>query len=382
MRKRHTVFWVILRPLVIVFLWLKFGYRYRTPKDLPENYIVLCNHNTDYDPVFVGASFPRQMYVVASEHLSRWKLFWLLDFVFAPILRYKGTVASSTVMQTLKRVKAGANVCIFAEGARSWDGITGPILPSTGKLVKSAKCGLVTYKLVGGYFVSPNWSHSNTRRGPIHGEPVGVYTKEQLAEMSVDEINTIIKRDLYEDAYERQLQAPQRYKGKNLAYCLENFLYMCPACGKIDTLHSHDNTVSCSSCGFSFQIDEYGMLKNAPYKTVRDLGAWQKEVTGQDAAAGKSYTAETGVLKSITKQTETLVDQGRIILSPESLRCGDTEIPLSDISDMAIHGKNALVFAVGRTYYEMIPGTGYNALKFMVLFQSHKQEAVKTKVGG
>lgn len=382
MHKKHTVFWVLLRPLVIAFLWLRFGYHYKTPKNLPENYIVLCNHATDYDPVFVGASFPRQMYFVASEHLSRWKFFWLLDFVFAPILRYKGTVASSTVMQTLKRVKAGANVCIFAEGARCWDGITGPILPSTGKLVKSAKCGLVTYKLVGGYFVSPNWSHSNTRRGPIHGEPVGVYTKEQLAEMSVDEINAIINRDLYEDAYERQLKSPKRYKGKNLAGRLENFLYLCPECGKIDTLRSHDDTVSCTNCGLSFKIDEYGMLENAPYKTVRDFGAWQKKVAQQDAAEGKSYTAETGVLKSIAKQTETIVDEGMIVLSGESLTCGGTEIPLSDISDMAIHGKDALVFAVGRTYYELIPGTGYNALKFMVLFQSYKQNAAKTMVGG
>lgn len=382
MKKKHLVFYAILRPLVIVFLWLRFGYRYQRPKDLPENYIVLSNHCTDYDPLLLGASFPRQMYFVASEHLSRWKVFPLIDFVFAPILRYKGTVASSTVMQTLKRVKNGANVCIFAEGARCWDGITAPILPSTGKLVKSAKCGLVTFKLTGGYFVSPNWSYKNLRRGPLYGAPVNVYTKEQLASMSMDEINEIIKRDLYEDAYERQLKAPKRYKGKNLAKNMENLIFLCPKCQKIDTLRSEGNTVTCADCGHSFHIDEYGMLDNVPYKTVRDLAAWQKTVVEEDVEKSAVYTARSGTLSQISKQQETVVARGPIALSETNLTCGDVELSLKDISDMAIHGRDALVFAVGRTYYELVPDEGYNALKFMLLFHGYKNKLANVQTGG
>lgn len=41
---------------------------------LPENYIVLSNHVTDYDPLLVGVSFPGQMYFVASEHITRWDI--------------------------------------------------------------------------------------------------------------------------------------------------------------------------------------------------------------------------------------------------------------------------------------------------------------------
>lgn len=375
MLRRHKIFWAILRALVTVFLRIRFGYRFEVAKNLPENYIVLSNHNTDYDPLFVGASFPRQMYFVCSEHLSRWKVFPLLNYVFAPILRYKGTVASSTVMQTLKTVKNGGNVCIFAEGARSWDGITAPILPSTGKMVKSAKCGLVTYRIQGGYFVSPNWSKGNLRRGWIYGAPVSIYTKEQLAEMSVDEINEIINRDLYENAYDRQKETPRRYKGKNLAYKLENLMFLCPHCEKIDSLTSSGDTVTCSACGKTFRYDEYGALHGTPYDNVRDQAAWQKEATARHVADGVAYTADTGILKAIAKQQETVAAQGPISMDTETLTCGDMSFPLSDIGDLAIHGKNALVFAVGRTYYELIPGDGFNALKFMVYFQAAKNRA-------
>jgi 1-acyl-sn-glycerol-3-phosphate acyltransferase len=69
---RHKFWYAILRPLVIVFLKIKFGYKFKKVKDLPENYIVLSNHTTDFDPVFVGAGFKKQMYFVASEHITRW----------------------------------------------------------------------------------------------------------------------------------------------------------------------------------------------------------------------------------------------------------------------------------------------------------------------
>ena len=102
---RHIVFWTLLRPLVAVFLWIKFGYTFKRAKNLPENYIVLSNHVTDFDPLFVGVSFRRQMYLVASEHISRWRVAYpLLKFAFAPIIRHKGAIAASTV-SSLERLQ-------------------------------------------------------------------------------------------------------------------------------------------------------------------------------------------------------------------------------------------------------------------------------------
>ncbi len=375
---RHQIIWSILRPPVSLFLKWKFGYTYEVPKELPDTYIVLSNHTTDYDPLFVALSFPKFMHFVASEHVARWKfLSTLINFAFAPIWRYKGCVAASTVIEVFRKIKANKSVAIFAEGARCWDGITGPILPSTGKMVKSARCALVTYKISGGYFASPRWSQSNTRKGFVHGALVNVYTKEQLSAMTVDEINEIICRDLYEDAYERQLQEQKKYTGKDLAKHMENLLFICPKCGQIDTIQSDKNTVTCSACDMQFTYNPYGMLENSEFKTVRELAAWQKAEVEKSALADAVYTSLGGRLLTVNNHQETLICEGAITLSSKGLTCGNKEIPLEEISDMSIHGRRGLVFTAQKNYYELIPSAEANALKFLLLYEEFTKKRTR-----
>ena len=376
MLKRHSFFYVLLRPLVVLFLLLKFRYRADKPKNLPDTYLVLANHTTDWDPVFVGAAFPRMMYFVGSEHIARWpRAYKFLKFGFNPIMRYKGTTAFSTVTEMLRRLKAGKNVCLFAEGVRSWDGTNSLILPSTGKMVKKARCGLVTYRIEGGYFVSPMWSRS-LRKGPIRGRVANVYTAEQIAAMSADEINAAIIRDLHEDAYERQLASPARYTGEGLAEGMENFLYLCPHCGQVDTMTSSGDTVSCSACGHSFRYTEYGMLEGTTFTTIKELSRWQQGETARHAADGAVYTSPHAVLSKLENHRTEVLCEGPVSFNGEELVCGDIRIPTDRISDLAMHGKRTLVFSTD-VYYELTPADGSNALKFMWLYQALKKHSAE-----
>ncbi len=369
--KKHQLIWTILRPLVGVFLRLKFGYTYEMAHKtvtLPDNYILLSNHTTDYDPLLVGVSFKRQMYFVASEHITRWKRAYpFIKFALDPIIRKKGMNAAHAIIDIMRRLRHGDNVAMFAEGVRTWDGVTGKIAPTTGQLVKRAGCGLVTYKLVGGYFLSPGWSNC-TRRGMSHGSVVGVYTKEQLAAMSVEEINEIIARDLYEDAYERQLASPKRYKGKKLAEKLENLLFICPECGAHESIRSWGNSAECTSCGMKLTIDEYGMLAGGGYKTVRELAAWQKSEVEAAARRGDTYAMESATLWQVGDGDAVQVESGRAELSRDGLYVGNKHFSLEAIDDMAFHGRRVVVFSVGKEYYELKPADGVSAVKFPMLY--------------
>lgn len=372
MPKRHSFFWKLLVGLVAVFLRIKFGYKFEKAKNVPEKFIVLANHTTDFDPLFVGVSFKDYMRFVGSEHIARWKVFPLLKFAFDPIMRYKGMTASSTVMEMIRTVRGGTSVMMFAEGVRSWDGLPSPIAPATGKVIKSAKCALITYRISGGYFTSPMWSAgSGTRKGKISGRPVNIYTAEQLAKMSVDEINEIIKNDLNEDAYEVQLKNPTKYKGKNLAEKMETLLHICPQCGKLDTLHSSGDTVTCESCGLKFIYDEYGMLHGAPYDTVRDMSLWQKEEVKKHCT-GCTYTSPVGTLIKVEKHEETPLCSAAVTMNSEKLVCGEYEFETASIMDLAMHGRHALVFSTNDGYYELIVENG-NTLKYMLLYNALKE---------
>lgn len=381
MKKRHKIVWSILRPPVGLFIRLKFGYKYEVAKELPENYIVLSNHVTDWDPIFVGLSFKRNMYLVGSEHISRWRFAYrFLKWGFEPILRPKGALASGTVMDIIRHCRKGKNVCMFAEGARSWDGITNPIAPATAKLIQSAKCGLVTYKLEGGYFVSPMWSKS-LRKGYLRGGVKNVYTAEQLKEMTTDEIYDLICNDLYEDAYARQLENPQSYKGKNIAEGMENLLFICPHCSSYETIRTNKDTVTCSKCDMTFKYTDKGFLEGICFKTVKELSDWQKERVEQDVEKGKAYPAENVSLSTVKNHVESELCKGTFTMTPLAVTCGNVTIPMEDISDLAMHGQNALVFSAGKEYYEAITPKDANTLKFMLYFgcvnKKKPSEAVK-----
>lgn len=373
MNKKHKIVYAIFQPLVVLFLKIKFGYKFETAKNLPENYIVLSNHVTDYDPLFVGASFKRQMYFVGSEHIARWKLAYkLLKFGFEPIIRYKGTVAATTVMDILRKLKSGENICLFAEGIRTWDGVTCPILPSTGKMIKRCGAGLITYKITGGYFVSPNWSGTKPRKGYIHGAPVNVYTKEDLNKLSVDEINEIIRKDLYEDAYERQLKDPKKYKGKNLAEKMENILFICPKCKKMETIYSSGDFVYCKNCDFSLKYNEYGMLEGSDFTTVKELHHWQLKEIDDLVRNNVSFVSHNACLSTINNHVETIVAEGESCISCNGIICNEVKLSLDDICTMDIHGRKSIVFAVDKTYYELVLNDS-NALKYLLYYNSYNK---------
>ncbi len=374
MNKKHIFIYKLLLPLVILFLKIRFGYKYEVAKNLPKNYVVLSNHATDYDMLFVGASFKRQMYFVGSEHIARWGfLFKLIDFAFAPILRYKGTVAASTVKEIFNKTRNGENVCMFAEGVRTWDGVSSPILPSTAKMIKKLGCGLVTYKITGGYFASPMWGGASVRRGEVRGAPVNVYTEEQLKAMSVDEIYKIIVDDLYEDAYARQLENPKPYKSKRRAERMENLLFTCPDCGAYDSITSSGDTFRCTKCGMSVKYDEYGMLDHPSFKTVKELSDWQKSEAEKDVINGASYVCENATLKTVDNyHIEHLVTEGRVEMTRDKLVCGDVTFNMDDISVLAMHGQNAIVFTANGEYYELISPKGCNSWKFHLYYTNVK----------
>jgi len=369
--RRHRFFFAFLRPLGFLIAFFKFGYTYERMPKLQEPFILLSNHVTDFDPILVGLGMRGQAYYVASEHISRWKVFPILKYIFDPILRYKGTVGAYTVRDMLKRIKDGKNLAFFPEGVRTNDGVTCPILPSTGRLVKRSGSALVTFRLQGGYFCSPNWGEKNMRKGYFHGSVVRVIPSEKIKEMSEEEVNRVIREDLFEDAYATQARLRKKYRGKNLAERLENVLFICPQCKEKLTLHSSGSRIRCSACGYEAEYNEYGDMTGT-YQTVRDWSAWEREILSE--MAGKHEVLETpnASLYELKDGEQILTSEGPVSLGNGSLTVGDVTMDLSEISDMEIHGQHELVFPHRKQYYELQFGDGVGAVPFLWLYKAYK----------
>lgn len=311
-------------------------------------FLVLANHNTDWDPILLGLAFPEYMSFVASEHIFRWGLSsWLIRFLLNPIARLKGGTAGDTAMTVLRRLKQGINVAMFAEGNRSFNGLTGDILPATGKLARSSGAGLITYRFDGGYFLSPRWSGSKLRRGRLRGRVVHVYTPEELKAMSAAQVNEAIRRDLFVDAYAVQRREMQPYLADAPAEHLETVLCRCPRCGALE-LHSAGDSLSCG-CGFSVRYNDYGFLEGpeAPFDNITD---WDQAQTEALCALADATPPEAPIFRDeqmqlreiLPRHKSAVLGRGPMALYRDRLECCGSVFPLDQLSGLAIHGPQTL----------------------------------------
>ncbi len=358
----HKAVWAILRAVLGPYIRHRFNYTYEKC-EIEGPCLVMGNHDSNWDPLFLGLAFPRQMYFVASEHIFRWGIVsWILKTLLAPISRMKGTTAGDTAMTIIRRLKKGCNVAMFANGSRSFNGISEDILPSTGKLARVSGATLITYRLDGGYFTEPRWNFSGIRRGRISGRVMNVYTPDVLKKMSVDEINEAINRDLYVDAYAVQREQMIPFRGSRPAESLESVLCLCPKCGAIGHMHSKGDRFRCDSCGYDVRYNEFGFFE-APdlvYDSVTDWDRFQSERLRAmaDAADENELIFSDDELELSIVNPDHSVERagsGSIALYRDRLECCGHVFPISELGGFALHGPIVVNFSHGEHSYELKP---------------------------
>ncbi|NLA85685.1 MAG: 1-acyl-sn-glycerol-3-phosphate acyltransferase [Clostridiales bacterium] len=355
---RHRMIWRILRfPARIIFKII-FNYSYEQTPKIDGPFLLIANHVTDMDPLMIGCSFKQQMYFVASEHLFRKGLFTkLMVWLVAPIARIKGSTDTVSAMNIIRAVKQKSNVGLFAEGDRSWNGLTGRLHPTTGRLVKASRAALVTFRLTGGYLSSPRWS-KRLRRGRMHGKMVNVYTPGQLQKMTAKEITEAINADVFVDAYEAQRSEKIPYRGKELASGLENALYACPACQTVCRLKSRGEFFSCA-CGLEVKYNEYGFFEgdNPPFGTVAEWDVWQEEFLRWYAYSTGDEPIYEDPCQSLwligTNHSEKLISEGSLRLFKDRLELGSFIVPLDKLYQMSVYGAATIVFSAEGMNYEI-----------------------------
>ena len=371
-RQRRT-YRTLYKPAKLLMKGL-LNYSYTLGPKIEGPCLILSNHVTDFDPFLVGLSFPEHMYYVAGENVMRMGFLSKLVTRYASVIqRVKGTTDAEAALQILRTLRKGRNVCMFAEGNRTFTGETLPIAPATAKLVKMARSTLITYRLTGGYLSTPRWS-THRRKGRMTGAPVGVYPPEELKKMSEAEIADLLARDLYENAYETQNKAPVAYKGKALAETLETALYLCPRCHRIDTLHSRGDRFSCD-CGLTMTLDEFGFFQgeDLPFKTPLEWDRWQ---TGEMEKLAESLGDEAAFSdegQTLNRKEDdhslTPLTTGRMALYRDKLTVGDRAFPLRDLRGIGLIQRQGMVFSTAEGDFAITAERLRCVRKYQTLFE-------------
>ena len=400
----HRAFFAFLRFWVRLWFWITGKYRYTCYRPRSKTSLILTNHNTNWDFFYFGAPFRGHMYFVASEHIFRLGFTSkLIRFLADPIARKKGASSQETIKEIKRRLDQGQNVCMMAEGNRSFTGETGYISPATAKLARECGAGLITFRIHGGYFVNPRWS-KETRKGKVWGELSGQYTAEELAAMTDEEVSALIERDLFVDAFADQREKHYTYKAKAPAETLETALFACPDCKAFARLGSRGDRLSCEACGSEHVFTDQGFFarpdgSSPAFETIAEWSEWQKahlkaHVQKMKASGDASpvrfdegaklflvHPLEGKILKAegqAALYTDRLTVSGAVVSPETPASTGDAvSIDLASMKSMAVILVNTILFTAGEDYYELRLPPRASALHYLIAYYDLKGKEYK-----
>jgi hypothetical protein len=152
----------------------------------------------------------------------------------------------------------------------------------------------------GNHLYAPFWNVFKKKKVPLHTTIKLILTPEQIAKMSVDEINETLKRELQYDDYRYQKEAGIHITEPFRAEGLHKVLYQCPHCLTESKMNSKGTEIFCEHCGKRWNLNEDGTLSDLEGETefshVPDWFEWEREqVRAQIEAGTYSFDDEVEV---------------------------------------------------------------------------------------
>lgn len=299
-----------------------------------EPYVLLANHTYMFDVVHVPLRLWKVPFIIASQTLfTKQPTKFLVKSVAHVISKSKGRSDASAIMNIFNVVKKGYPILIFPEGDTTFYGETGYIEEATMKLIKKLKLDVVTCNIRGGFLSRPRWGTGKRSRHFLELEYKLTITKENLKDLSLEEINEIVKKELYQNAYDYQRIAMIPHKGDKLAEGIENAVYVCPHCQAINSIESHGNSFHCKLCKKEGFLDEYGFIHDFIFDNLVD---WNKYQRGFSEQLKNTVVESEGMLSYVMMETFEQIPVGRVTIKyePGKLTLAgalDKEIPVEEI---------------------------------------------------
>ena len=284
--KRHDIIMFFLKPLVRVWMFFDMKHTYHFTEGFDPKrktpYVLLGNHTFMFDVVHVPLPLKKVPFIVASHNLFvKQPTKFLLTRIAHAIPKTKSASDIRTARELIGAVKRGYPVCIFPEGNTTFNGETTYIEESTMKLIKKLEIDVVTVKVKGGYLSKPRWATGKRSNRTADFTYKIAISKEDIPNLSVEQINDIIKQELYHNDYVYQREAMIPHPGKTLAEGIENILYVCPECDSIGTIETKGNSISCTHCNTTGVVNDYGFIEGFRFDNTVDWDNYQRQFDNQ-----------------------------------------------------------------------------------------------------
>jgi len=374
---RHRVVTSLLQPTFGLYVRWKYGIKIEKFKDQGDRpYLIVMNHQTGYDQFFVGLTFNRPVYYLATEDI--FSMGWIsrvIRWLVEPIPIKKQTTDIQAIKNCIRVAREGGTICLAPEGNRTFHGRTVYMSPAIASLAKKLGLPVAVFRIEGGYGVQPRWSDV-VRKGSMRSYVSRVIEPEEYKNMSNPELFDLIETSLFVD--EGCVDGEYHHK-KNAEY-LERAMYTCPWCG-LTTFESHDDLIRCTKCGREIRHKPTKELEGVgfefPHRFVAEWYDWQNEyINSTDllALTDKPVYAETARLSLVHagKYKELLKKEAKVCLYGDRITVDDRVFPFAETSAVVVLGKNKLNIYFGNEILQLKGSKRFNALKYVNFFHRYK----------
>ena len=291
--------------------------KYKIEKKNMENikgpYLMLSNHMyfVDFMLTSIGL-YPKRVNNVINidGYIGR---AWLMRLV-GGICTRKFSNDLHLIKSILHTLKRGDIVGLYPEARYSPCGITSYIPDSLAKLVKMAKVPVVVIIHHGNHLRSPFWNFRKTRKVPLYTTITQVLTADQVKEMSVQEIDKVLRKEFEYDDYKYQLENNIKITEPYRAEKMNKILYQCPHCKKEHMMESSGTEIYCTNCNKRWNLNEDGTLSaldgNTEFSHVPDWFEWQRSNVIKEVEEG-TYSYEDEVEVFSLPRTEKVLKLGQ-----------------------------------------------------------------------
>lgn len=374
---RHRAVTALICPVFGIYVRWKYGIKIEKFKNQGDRpYLIVMNHQTAYDQFFVGLTFNRPVYYVASEDIfSMGWISQLIRYLVAPIPIKKQTVDLQAVKDCIRIAREGGTICLAPEGNRTYHGKTVYMKPGIASLVKKLGLPLVIFRIENGYGVHPRWSDV-VRKGRMRSYVSRVVEPEEYAAMSNEKLFALIEKELWVD----EARVTGEYRHPNNAEFLERAMYICPWCG-LSNFESHGDVITCRTCSRQIRHlptkELQGIHCEFPHRFVADWYEWQNDyINGTDllSLTEAPVYEETVQLSRVhaNRYKELLEKKAKVCLYGDRITIDGRQMPFGQLGTVTVLGKNKLNIYDGKEILQLKGNERFNALKYVNFFYRYK----------
>lgn len=291
--------WLIWLLSKIALLGKEYKVEKINMEGLKPPYMLLSNHMhfIDFELAAMGTyPYPVSNVVSIDGYVIK---FFLLEWIGAIATR-KFTTDIHLVKSIRKVLQRGDILAMYPEARYTPCGTRAFLPDSLGKLIKMNKVPVVAVVHRGNHLYAPFWNFRRKRKVPMHTTLKQILTPEEIASLSVAEINAILRQELTYDEYRYQKENGIRIREPFRAEGLHKVLYQCPHCGEEFQMGSKGAELFCKACGKRWVWEETGELRALDGETefphIPDWFDWERQQVRQQVRSGSySYSDEVQV---------------------------------------------------------------------------------------